>query len=101
MLLQFIGREVFKDIEIHSVHIEYHFVTVHFKDGSKWIVQIDKKAKQNKELNYGLDTLFKEYENNISIIDFRLDTKKVRNDIEKRTQFPSKKAKMITKGNFV
>jgi len=86
--------EVFKDIEIHSVPIEYlHSVTVHFKDGRKWIVEIDKKAKQNKELNYGLDTLFKEYENAIVNIDFRLDTKKVRNDIEKRTKSFLKKRK--------
>ena len=86
--------EVFKDIDVKTVPIEYlQSITIYFRDGRKWIVNVDKKAKANPELNYGIDNLLKEYENAIVNIDFRLNTAKVRKDIESRTKTFLKKRK--------
>jgi len=86
--------EVFKDIDVKTVPIEYlQSITIYFKDGRKWVVNVDKKAKANPELNYGIDSLLKEYENAIVNIDFRLNTAKVRKDIEARTKTFLKKRK--------
>jgi hypothetical protein len=86
--------EVFKDIDVKTVPIEYlQSITIYFRDGRKWVVNVDKKAKANPELNYGIDNLLKEYENAIVNIDFRLNTAKVRKDIESRTKTFLKKRK--------
>ena len=40
--------EVFKDIDVKTVPIEYlQSITIYFKDGRKWVVNVDKKAKAN------------------------------------------------------
>jgi len=86
--------EVFKDIEIHTVPFEYlHSITIYFESGKQWIIDIDEKAKANPDFDYGLEALFEEYADQIVNIDFRINVKKVRNDIEKRTKHFLKKRK--------
>ena len=86
--------EVFKDIEVRTVPLEYlQSITVKFKDGKAWIIELDKKTPPNPDLEYGLESLFREYDKAIDTIDFRLNTHKVRKDIEGRTKSFMKKRK--------
>ena len=86
--------EVFKDIQVKSVPLEYlQSINITFQDGKVWVIDIDEKAKINPDMEYGLDSLFKDYDHVITNIDFRLNTKKVRADIEKRTKQFLKKRK--------
>lgn len=87
--------EIFKDIKIDVVPIEYlHSVKVYFKDGKIWEIDV-KKSKTKPDLNIetALDDLFTQYEKNIQNVDFRLDTAKVKRDIKKRTEIFMKKRK--------
>ena len=54
---------------------------------------LDKKTPPNPDLEYGLESLFREYDKAIDSIDFRLNTHKVRKDIEGRTKSFMKKRK--------
>ena len=86
--------EVFKDIEVRTVPLEYlHSITVKFRDGKAWVIELDEKAPKNPDLEYGLESLFREYDDAIDTIDFRLNTHKVRKDIEGRTKSFMKKRK--------
>ena len=89
--------EVFEDIEIKAVPIEYlKSIFVHFEDGKIWEIDIDqnKVHKDNaRDLEDALEDLFEEYEDVISGVDFRLDTEKVKKDIQNRTKIFLKKRK--------
>lgn len=89
--------EVFEDIEIQSVPIEYlRGINVHFIDGKVWEIELDRKkiGPDNVEvLEEELDALFEEYEDSIETIDFKLDTEKVKKDISLRTKRFLKKRK--------
>jgi len=86
--------EIFKDIEVETVPLEYlHSITVRFLDGKAWVIELDSDAVPNPDLEYGLESLFEEYEDKIDTIDFRLNTHKVRKDIEGRTKTFMKKRK--------
>ncbi len=86
--------EVFKDIEVQTVPLEYlHSITVKFLDGKAWIIELDSEAPHNPDIEYGLEALFEEYEDKSDNIDFRLNTQKVRKDIEGRTKTIMKKRK--------
>lgn len=78
--------EVFEDIEIDVVPLEYlNSVRISFIDGKVWDIAI--KDKENIEnLEKSLDELFDEYQDAIQNVDFRLDTNKVKQDITKRTR---------------
>ena len=87
--------EIFKDIKIDVVPIEYlHSVKVYFKDGKIWEIDV-KKSKTKPDLNIetALDDLFNQYEKSITNVAFRLDTAKVKRDIKKRTEIFMKKRK--------
>ena len=89
--------EVFDEIEIKSVPIEYlSSVQIHFVDGKKWEINIDKARRENNtpsDLETSLDDLIEEYEDVIETIDFRLDTERVKRDITRRTKIFMKKRK--------
>jgi hypothetical protein len=80
--------EVFEDIEISIVPLEYlHSVRVGFTDGKVWDINIKNNSDSSvEELQNSLDDLFEEYQDVIQNVDFRLDTEKVKKDITKRTQ---------------
>ena len=89
--------EVFKDINVDVIPIEYlTSIRVIFKDNKVWeIDMISSRDKLGDEavLEDVLQELFNEYENSIANIDFRLDTERLKNDIQKRTRVFLKKGK--------
>ena len=89
--------EIFDDIEIKSIPVEYlRSIYVHFQDGKVWDIDIDQtkvKAGGKTSLEDSIEALFEEYEDSIVHVDFRLDTEKVKRDIQKRTAYFMKKRK--------
>lgn len=87
--------EIFDDVEIKAVPIEYiHSVHVYFHDGKIWEIDMDKQAEAGGALvEHSLETFLEQYNEEISHVDFRLDTTKVVNDVKKRTATFMKKRK--------
>jgi hypothetical protein len=80
--------EVFKDVEIQSIPIEYLVsIRVEFNDGTVWEIDLEKDTQSTKEeIENSLGDFFDEYSESISNIDFRMDTKKVIKDVKNRTR---------------
>ena len=90
--------EIFSDIEIKAVPIEYiHSVHVHFHDGKIWQIDIDKQQTASEDgvnqIESSLETFLEQYDEDISHVDFRLNTTKVVQDIKDRTKSFMKKRK--------
>jgi len=89
--------EVFGDVHLNVVPLRYlHTVLVNFKDGKTWEIKITLEAKRNgwPAFERNLADLVKSYEDKIDNIDFKLDTIKVKKDIERSTQKFLKKKKL-------
>jgi DNA-binding protein len=81
--------EVFNDVTVKAIPIEYLLaIKVTFNDGKKWEIKVKNHHKKltNAGLEKTLNELFKNYTDSIKNVDFRLDTEKVKRDIEKRTK---------------
>lgn len=89
--------EVFDDIEIKAVPIEYlKAIFVHFDDGKVWEIDIDQnkvRKESARSIEDAIEDLLEEYEDVIASVDFRLDTEKVKQDISQRTHRFMKKRK--------
>ena len=90
--------EVFGDVEIHAVPIEYiHSAHVYFHDGKVWQIDIDTQNMSGSDdinaIESSLETFLADYNDEISHVDFRLNTSKVVADIKKRTKSFMKKRK--------
>jgi len=90
--------EVFADVEISAVPIEYiHSAHVHFHDGKIWQIDIDKQRIDDTDdvnaIENSLETFLAEYNDEISHVDFRLNTAKVVEDVKNRTKSFMKKRK--------
>lgn len=87
--------EVFNDIDVKVVPVKYlHSICVTTEEGEIWEIDIDKESDvTGEELSAVLEELFTEYEDIILSIDFRLDTKQVKEDIQNRTKLFLKKRK--------
>lgn len=90
--------EIFKDVEIKAVPIEYiHTVHIHFHDGKIWEIDMEKQNIENSidesTLEDSLENFLAEYNDEISHVDFRLNTSKVVADVKKRTKSFMKKRK--------
>jgi hypothetical protein len=90
--------EIFNDVEIKAVPIEYiHSIHVHFHDGKMWQIDIDKQQSSNKDavnqIESSLETFLEQYDEEISHVDFRLNTSTVVADVKKRTKSFMKKRK--------
>jgi hypothetical protein len=90
--------EVFSDVEIKAVPIDYiHNIRVYFHDGKIWDIDMDKQSLSTKEnitnLESSLETFLAQYDEEISHVDFRLNTSKVVEDVKKRTKTFMKKRK--------
>ena len=89
--------EVFKDIDIKAIPLEYlHSIRVEFSNGKIWDVMIkdDPKAKNPRsKLENTLQDLFDAYKTTIKHVDFRVDTDRVKKDVQKRTRGFLKKNK--------
>lgn len=89
--------EVFGEVELNVLPLRYlHSVLVNFKDGKTWEIKITTETKRKgwEQFQDTLSDLCKSYEATIENIDFKLDTKKVKKDIEKTTQQFLKKRKL-------
>lgn len=77
------------------VPIDYlHSIRVVFHSGKIWDIDIqNSKDEDGNQVNVQkeLEDIFASYENDISNIDFRLDTERVKRDIKKRTALFMKK----------
>lgn len=88
--------EIFKDVEIKAVPIEYiHSVHVHFHDGKIWEIELDRKSVENdtNSIEDSLETFLEQYNDEIAHVDFRLNTTKVVDDVKRRTKSFMKKRK--------
>ena len=88
--------EVFDHIDIEVIPIEYlHSIRVEFVDGKVWDIDVEKSKEKSPEeqLENTLDELFQMYEDVITNVDFRLDTERLKSDIQKRTKYFMKKRK--------
>ena len=90
--------EIFEDVEIKSIPIEYiHTVHVHFHDGKIWEIDMEKQSITGSPdvnaIESSLETFLAEYNDQISHVDFRLNTSKVVADVKKRTKSFMKKRK--------
>ena len=89
--------EVFKDIDIKAIPLQYlHSIRVQFSNGKIWDVRVKDDAKAKNPLSRRentLQTLFDTYDTSIKHIDFRVDTDRVKKDVQKRTRGFLKKNK--------
>tara|TARA_Y200000002_G_scaffold345893_1_gene320106 strand:- start:269 stop:589 length:321 start_codon:yes stop_codon:yes gene_type:complete len=92
-----IWPDVFKDIDLKVVPLDYlHSIRVVFQDGKIWDIDIQNSKDENgRQVNVKkeLENIFIQYERDISNVDFRLDTERVKRDIKKRTALFMKKRK--------
>lgn len=89
--------EVFGEVKLHVLPLRYlHAVLVTFKDGKVWEVKITREDQHKgwESFERSISELFKNYENRIDSVDFRLDTKSIRTDVEKVTKRFLKKKKL-------
>ena len=89
--------EVFGEVKLNVLPLRYlHAVVINFKDGKTWEVKVTTKTKNEgwKSFEKTLADLFRTYDKRIENIDFKLDTEKVKKDIEIRTQKFLKKSKL-------
>lgn len=85
--------EVLKDIKIDVIPVDYvHSVIITFVDGRVWEIDTSKNDEVT-DFSEALEELMVEYEDVITNVDFRLDTKRVKEDITKRTKRFLKKRK--------
>jgi hypothetical protein len=89
--------EVFGEVQLNVLPFRYlHTVLVNFKDGKTWEIRITARIKRDgwDSFEKNLSELFKEYEDNIDNINFKLDTTRVKKDIERSTEKFLKKKKL-------
>ena len=80
--------EVFGEVKLNVVPLRYlQTVMVNFIDGRTWEIRVTEKTKKDgwDSFEKNLAELFKSYETKINNIDFKLDTNRVKKDIEKST----------------
>ena len=80
--------EVFEHIEIKAVPVKYiSSVHVTFQDGKEWDIEFDENKKSSdKYLEKTIYTFFKEYNDVISKVEFKLDTPNLVNDVKSQTK---------------
>lgn len=83
--------EIFKDIEIKAVPVEYiTAVVVRFDDGETWEIDLSPESLDVEGVDVidviedTLEAFFEEYDEYIESVDFRLNTQKIIEDITKR-----------------
>lgn len=89
--------EVFGDIKLHVLPLRYlQSVLINFKDGKTWEIKITTSTKKIgwDAFEKSLMELYHTYEAKIDNIDFKLDTEKIKLDMEKATQRFLKKRKL-------
>ena len=87
--------EVFDEIDIDVIPIEYlDSIRIQFEDGKIWDIDVKtSRKKDDVDIEVAIEELIEQYEDVIVNIDFRLDTAKVKKDIQNRTHIFMKKRK--------
>lgn len=90
--------EVFKDIDIKTIPIQYlSTIRIEFNEGTVWEIDCAAKKETGADMNQTIADLFEDYGSKILHVDFRLNTAKVKRDIQKKTRAfmknPKKKRK--------
>jgi len=86
--------EVFKGIEVKTIPLEYlEHIEVTFSSRKKWIIECKPNITQ-KRFEKDIRNLFNEYGPKIKSVDFALDSRKIKQDIQKGTATVFKNAKM-------
>lgn len=88
--------EVFKDVKLEVIPVKYlDSVQVQFNDGKIWDIDLtEKDLKENAdEVEESLTKLFEEYETDIKHINFKLNSEKIKLDVQRRTSIFLKKKK--------
>ncbi len=84
--------EVFNDIDIQTIPVQYlSTIRIEFKDGTIWEIDCAAKAETGANLDKTIADLFEDYGNSILHVDFRLNTAKVKRDVQKKTRAFMKK----------
>ena len=87
--------DILGDIEVDVLPIEYlDSVRIFFTSGKVWEIDVAKSLEKNstEDLELTIESIFEEYDDAIENVDFRLDTKRIKADIKKRThQFMKKR----------
>lgn len=89
--------EVFGEVKLRVLPLRYLYaVTITFKDGKTWEVKVTAETQRKgwDAFESSLSELFKTYEPKIDNVDFKLDTVRIKKDIEKNTQKFLKKRKL-------
>tara|TARA_A200000113_G_scaffold167549_1_gene152224 strand:+ start:365 stop:676 length:312 start_codon:yes stop_codon:yes gene_type:complete len=78
--------DVFGDVDVHAIPLEYlHSLRVRFTNGKAWDIAVDVKKNPVKSLEKTLKELFNTYDSSIKHVDFKLDTDRIKKDVQKRT----------------
>ena len=87
--------EVFQDIEIKAIPIEYiRTANVYFDNGDIWEIDIQGEFIQDHDTaEEALELFFEEYDVSIVKVDFKIDSEKVIKDVKTRTKTFMKKRK--------
>ena len=89
--------EVFGEVKLRVLPLRYlHAVLITFKDGKTWEIKVTLETQRKgwDSFEESLSELFKTYERKIVDVDFKLDTDRIKKDIEKGTQRFLKKRKL-------
>jgi hypothetical protein len=81
--------EVFGEVHLNVLPLRYlHTVLVNFKDGKTWEIKITAKTRREgwDSFNENLADLISTYKENLDNIDFKLDTDRVKTDVQRSTQ---------------
>lgn len=85
--------EILKDINIEVLPLEYlDSVIVTFSDGKIWEIDLTKNP-HGVNMEDALESLMEEYQDAIINVDFRLNTVRLKRDIQSRTKRFLKKKK--------
>ena len=89
--------EIFGEVKLHVLPMRYlQSVIVNFKDGKIWEIKVTTRTRNNgwESFENSLSELFKSYEKRIDNIDFKLDSARVKKDIEQSTKRFLRKKKL-------
>ena len=79
--------DVFGDVDVRAIPLEYlDSLRVRFNNGKTWEVTVDLTKTPVKQLEKTLKDLFNTYDSSIKHVDFKLDTDRIKKDVQKRTR---------------
>lgn len=86
--------DVFRGIEVSTIPLEYlEHIEVNFSNGKVWIIETKPESTQ-KAFDKDIRELFDEYGDLIVGVNFAIDSKKIKDDVEKDVAKALKNAKM-------